>query len=86
MASQTLTSGNGVQTPSPIQDGMKTKCKAFYLVKSEQTCDVIIREYRVTLENIISWNPAVKSDCTGMWANTYACVAVLGEEPRSQAS
>ncbi|KAI8258752.1 LysM domain-containing protein [Colletotrichum sp. SAR11_239] len=69
--------GNGIQTPTPIQTGMTTKCKSFHFVESGQTCAVIAPKYGVTVANLISWNPAVGSGCNGMWAETYLCVAVL---------
>ncbi|CCC05607.1 hypothetical protein SMACR_09599 [Sordaria macrospora] len=69
--------GNGIQTPTPIQSGMTTSCRTFHFVTSGQTCQTIIAKYGITQANFVKWNPAVKSDCTGMWANAYVCVAVL---------
>ncbi|KAH7311957.1 LysM domain-containing protein [Rhexocercosporidium sp. MPI-PUGE-AT-0058] len=71
------TPGNGVQTPTPFQTGMTKSCKTFHLVTSGQTCQVITTKYKITQANFLKWNPAVKSDCTGMWANAYVCIAVL---------
>ncbi|KAH7635588.1 hypothetical protein B0T09DRAFT_298276 [Sordaria sp. MPI-SDFR-AT-0083] len=65
-----------VSTPSPIQSGMVSGCKKFHFVQAGETCDTIASKYGVTTANFKKWNPAVKSDCTGMWANTYACVGV----------
>lgn len=73
----TTKTGNGVSTPTPIQTGMVTNCKTFYLVKSGDTCSTIATANKITIAKFISWNPAAKSDCTGLWANTYACIAVL---------
>jgi LysM repeat protein len=69
--------GNGIPTPTPIQDGMTTSCKTFHFVQSGDTCDSMARKYGTTVANLIKWNPAAGSTCTGLWANTYACVAVL---------
>ncbi|RYP31504.1 hypothetical protein DL767_005727 [Monosporascus sp. MG133] len=69
--------GNGIQTPTPYQNGMTTSCKSFHFVQSGQTCQTITQRYGITQANFVKWNPAVKSDCTGMWANAYVCVAVL---------
>ncbi|CZS91759.1 uncharacterized protein RAG0_02286 [Rhynchosporium agropyri] len=71
------TPGNSVQTPTPFQTGMTTSCKTFHFVASGQSCQVITSRYGITQANFLKWNPAVKSDCTGMWANAYVCVAVL---------
>jgi LysM repeat protein len=69
--------GNGISTPSPIQDGMTRNCKTFHRVVAGDSCATIASRYRITTAQFISWNPAARSDCTGLWANTYACVAVL---------
>ncbi|KAK8028333.1 LysM domain-containing protein [Apiospora marii] len=69
--------GNGVTTPAPIQSGMTGNCKSFHFVQSGDTCASITSRYGIPLSSFVSWNPAVGSSCTGMWADTYACVAVL---------
>lgn len=69
--------GNGVATPTPIQSGMVSNCKTFYFVKKDQTCANVLSSAKVTLANLFKWNPAVKSDCSGLWAETWTCVGVL---------
>ncbi|KAM7221626.1 carbohydrate-binding module family 50 protein [Rhypophila decipiens] len=68
--------GNGVQTPTPIQDGMTKSCKTFHLV-SGQTCQSVLDRYKITLASFYKWNPAVGNSCQSMWDKTYVCVAVL---------
>ncbi|KAK4215772.1 LysM-like protein [Rhypophila decipiens] len=68
---------NGVQTPTPIQSDMVSNCKKFHFVQDNQTCDVIARQYSISLSNFVTWNPAVGSSCTGLWAKTYACVGLI---------
>jgi LysM repeat protein len=70
----TTTSDN--PSPTPIQSGMVTNCKTFHLVKKNETCATITSKYKITQANFVKWNPAVGKDCKGMWANSYACVAV----------
>ncbi|KEY73173.1 hypothetical protein S7711_04139 [Stachybotrys chartarum IBT 7711] len=72
----TTTSGNGIQTPTPTQSGMIRNCRRFHFVQVDQSCQTLMSLYRVTLQNLVTWNPAVGSDCRGLWANTYACVGV----------
>ncbi|KAK3312922.1 hypothetical protein B0H66DRAFT_644063 [Apodospora peruviana] len=72
----TTTAGNGIATPTPIQDGMTKSCKKFYFINQGDTCATIASKNKITVTQFVSWNPAVKSDCTGMWANTYACIGV----------
>ncbi|KAK3951455.1 hypothetical protein QBC32DRAFT_371120 [Pseudoneurospora amorphoporcata] len=77
-ATTTTNTGNGIATPTSIQSGMTTSCKTFHFVSSGQTCVTIVAKYKITLANFVKWNPAVGGTaCTGLWANTYACVAVL---------
>ncbi|KAF6803880.1 LysM domain-containing protein [Colletotrichum sojae] len=69
--------GNGIQPPTPIQSGMTTSCRSFHFVTPGQNCEAITARYGISQANFVRWNPAVKADCTGMWANAYVCVAVL---------
>ncbi|KAH7017948.1 putative LysM domain protein [Microdochium trichocladiopsis] len=73
----TRPAGNGVATPTPIQTGMVTNCKLFYQVRSGDTCATIAASKGITVANFVKWNPAVGSGCTGMWANTWACVGLI---------
>jgi hypothetical protein len=59
--------GNGVATPTPIQDGMV----------STTTCQSILDQYRITLAQFTKWNPGAGSGCNTLWGNTYACVGVI---------
>lgn len=69
--------GNGVATPTPYQDGMTKSCKSFHYIASGQNCDYITKRYNIPMDKFINWNPAAKRDCTGLFAKTYCCVAVL---------
>jgi LysM repeat protein len=68
--------GNGIQTPTPIQEGMTKNCKRFHFVQAQETCGVIAGKYGISVSQFISWNPAAGSNCAGLWAQTYACVGV----------
>ncbi|KAH7128638.1 LysM domain-containing protein [Dendryphion nanum] len=68
--------GNGIATPTPIQSGMVGNCNKFHFVEKNQLCPAIQQKYGVTLANLFKWNPAIKADCTGMWAETYLCVGI----------
>ncbi|KAL1838070.1 hypothetical protein VTJ49DRAFT_3090 [Mycothermus thermophilus] len=57
--------GNGVETPSPIQDGMTKNCKTFHFVDG-QTCYSILENYQISLADFYEWNPAVGVDCRGI--------------------
>ncbi|RVD88978.1 uncharacterized protein DFL_000002 [Arthrobotrys flagrans] len=71
------TTGNGVSTPTPFQAGMTTNCKGFRLVQSGDTCAAILTKYGITQAQLVAWNPAVKSNCSGLWAQCWICVELI---------
>lgn len=79
-ASPTKT-GNGIATPTPSQDGMVDNCDAFHFVEKNQNCDDIAKKYGISRAQFVSYNPAVGDTCSGMWANVYVCVSLIGSEP-----
>ncbi|CAG8010468.1 unnamed protein product [Penicillium nalgiovense] len=68
--------GNGVSTPSPIQTGMVSTCNQFYKVVADDGCYDIANEHGIPLASFYAWNPAVKTDCSGLQADEYVCVGV----------
>ncbi|KAJ3545053.1 hypothetical protein NM208_g2698 [Fusarium decemcellulare] len=76
-ASQT----GGIETPSPIQEGLVKNCNKFHLVKSTTTCVSIEQYYELPIAQFTAWNPAVGKDCKGLWADYWVCVSVEGYKP-----
>ncbi|KAI0487065.1 hypothetical protein F4859DRAFT_510848 [Xylaria cf. heliscus] len=75
----TTSTTTGTPKPSPTQDGLISSCVRFYKAVSGDTCDKIVSKYGTfTKAQFITWNPAVGSDCTGLWADTYYCVGIPG--------
>ena len=72
---------NGVITPTPIQTGMVSNCGAFYFVKRDDGCWGIANSNGITPEQFSLWNPAVGTDCKGLFPNTYVCVRLIGMSP-----
>ncbi|EWG47506.1 hypothetical protein FVEG_07588 [Fusarium verticillioides 7600] len=72
---------NGIETPAMIQPGMTTSCNKFHEVKKTTTCASIQEYYKITMEQISKWNPAVGSKCTALWAGYSVCVEVIGQKP-----
>jgi LysM repeat protein len=70
--------GNGVATPTPIQTGMTGNCNGFYLVRSGDGCFDIAAAAGIALNDFYSWNPAVRSDCSGLQPNFYVCTRLIG--------
>lgn len=64
---------------SPTQSGIIKTCNRWHKAGSGDTCVKIVDKYGTfTLMQFLSWNPAVGSDCTGLWANYYYCIGVPG--------
>lgn len=74
-----VTTTTGVPKPSPTQPGLIESCVRFYKAVSGDTCDAIVSKYGTfTVVQFKTWNPAVGSDCRGLWADTYYCVGIPG--------
>ncbi|KAF2818195.1 hypothetical protein CC86DRAFT_337458 [Ophiobolus disseminans] len=71
--------GTGTPKPQPTQDGLISSCTNFYFAVKDDTCAKIVKQYGTfSLRDFITWNPAVGSDCTSLWAQTYYCVGIPG--------
>jgi LysM domain len=69
----------GPAKPSPTQPGLTESCTSFYKAAVGDTCDSIRAKFGTfTLQEFISWNPAVGEECRGLWADTYYCVGIPG--------
>ncbi|BDD54501.1 hypothetical protein MPDQ_004974 [Monascus purpureus] len=74
----TTTSAATGATPSPVQTDMVNGCIRFYYVQPNNDCYDIALDAGVSLSDFYSWNPAVKSDCSGLQASVFVCVGVSG--------
>ncbi|KAJ4185891.1 hypothetical protein NW755_008343 [Fusarium falciforme] len=72
---------NGIETPSPIQDGMVRNCNKFHLVSKTTTCTSIENYYKLPLATFKKWNPAVGSDCRTLLAGYHVCISTVGYKP-----
>ncbi|KAI4694249.1 uncharacterized protein J4E84_002831 [Alternaria hordeiaustralica] len=76
---QRPTTSAGPAKPSPTQDGLISSCTSFYFAVRGDNCDKIVKQYGTfTLGEFVAWNPAVNTDCSGIWADTYYCVGIPG--------
>jgi hypothetical protein len=51
-------------------------CKVFYYVVADDGCWAIANSYGILLDDFYAWNPAVKTDCSGLWPDYYVCVGI----------
>ncbi|KAF3182240.1 hypothetical protein EYR41_010704 [Orbilia oligospora] len=66
-------------TPTPVQPGQIKGCKEWVYVKLGQTCQDVIKSkpaFKLTMTQLYTWNPAIRRDCSKMWAGSYLCVRV----------
>ncbi|KAJ5165060.1 uncharacterized protein N7500_006890 [Penicillium coprophilum] len=72
---------NGVTTPTPIRPGMVANCDKFHMVVDGDECRALANSNGITLDQLVTWNPEVKADCSGLWLGYYICVKVIGVKP-----
>lgn len=77
----TTTPANGIATPTPIQDKMTKSCNKFHLVVQGDGCSAIGTKYSVSFAQLLSWNPAIGSNCETLQLNNYVCVGIIGGTP-----
>ncbi|KAJ5882659.1 uncharacterized protein N7529_001331 [Penicillium soppii] len=73
----TTSTGNGITTPTSVQTGIVSDCNTFYYVVSGDGCSSIATSQGVTVAEIEAWNPAIGTDCTSLWLETYICIGVV---------
>ncbi|KAK6358806.1 hypothetical protein TWF730_008125 [Orbilia blumenaviensis] len=79
---QTTTTSSGPVAPGPTQDGQDPNCISWEYVAPDEDCRTVIAKHPgITVVDLYKWNPAIESDCRGLWAKTYVCVAVKGWVP-----
>lgn len=60
---------------------MTTSCNRFRKVTLDGQCASIVAEAGISLADFYSWNPAVGSKCTTLWADNYVCTGIIGSTP-----
>ncbi|KAH6675409.1 LysM domain-containing protein [Plectosphaerella plurivora] len=81
-ANPTSTGANGIVTPSPTQPpSIVSNCNKFDFVDPGTSCTNILSRNGLTIAQLFAWNSGVNADCSGMWANVYLCVGVIGGSP-----
>ncbi|PYI36203.1 hypothetical protein BP00DRAFT_386649 [Aspergillus indologenus CBS 114.80] len=73
---QFLDVGNEYCVVGPTQSGMASNCETFYTAIDGDSCWSIQQEYGISAKDFLTWNPAVGSDCGGLWVGESYCVGV----------
>lgn len=70
---------NAIPTPSPLQAKIIDNCGTFYYVRSGQSCDDVAAANGITSKDLVAWNRAIGSGCSGLYGDSYACVRPVGD-------
>ncbi|KZL71567.1 hypothetical protein CI238_12141 [Colletotrichum incanum] len=64
--------------PTKTQAGQPNYCNNWHLVAEKQSCEDIWAKYNtwMSLIDFFAWNPAVSTDCSGLYLNYYVCVGI----------
>lgn len=57
---------------------MVDNCNKFYYVQKDDGCDRVAAANGISSEDFRKWNTGVGDDCSGLQANVYACIGVIG--------
>ncbi|KAK2746819.1 hypothetical protein FQN57_002861 [Myotisia sp. PD_48] len=61
-------------TASPTQTGIVEGCKSFHFAEPGNTCRDIVDGHFLKMDDFFAWNPALNSNCDGLWAGYWYCV------------
>ncbi|OQE13794.1 hypothetical protein PENFLA_c043G06933 [Penicillium flavigenum] len=70
LTSTTTTGG----APGPTQTGIVAGCEEWYVVKANDTCPGIAKQYSISQAQFYAWNPAIGADCTDLEIDDAYCV------------
>ena len=73
----TPTSVAEVFPPEKTQPGQPPNCDDWYLVSAWDTCESILATNSwISLDQLLSWNPTIGSDCSGLFDGWWVCINV----------
>ena len=61
-----------------LQAQMISGCERFYLVQPGDGCLAIATSAGVVLSDFYTWNPSVKTDCSGLLSGFFVCIGLTG--------
>lgn len=67
-----------IKTPFPMQSGMVTNYGDVYFNQTGDTCATIAIKTGISLQQLLTWNPAIDADCSGLWVNANVRVPTMG--------
>lgn len=66
--------------PGPTQSGIPSNCNAYIVYDSVDRgkCHNLAALTGISLDDFLSWNPALGEKCSGLWLGQAYCVGVKG--------
>ncbi|KAJ0414307.1 hypothetical protein BJY00DRAFT_318933 [Aspergillus carlsbadensis] len=61
-------------TVLPIRDGAIASCQQYAPIVAPTTCQSFLDEYDISMDEFYAWNPAVGSQCQGLWHDYRYCI------------
>ncbi|KAH7148159.1 hypothetical protein DER46DRAFT_564771 [Fusarium sp. MPI-SDFR-AT-0072] len=88
LASPTPSPDVDIQPPTPLAAGTPANCTRYHQVMSYNTCENIMAQYFLNIDQFFSMNPTIGKDCTGLAMGTWYCVSIWpdGDAPGDQDS
>ncbi|KAF3056280.1 carbohydrate-binding module family 50 protein [Daldinia childiae] len=77
-SSPTSTIASAITTPTPVQAGMVSGCRRFYKAQTGDGCWAIANSAGISLDDFYAWNPALGTDCGGLWLDNWYCIGIAG--------
>ncbi|CAI7618980.1 unnamed protein product [Penicillium viridicatum] len=84
-ASLTPTTTTG-GAPGPTQTGIVAGCEEWHVVKANDTCPGIAKQYSISQAQFYAWNPAIGADCIDLEIDDAYCVKALTTTSTTTAS
>ncbi|KAM5511686.1 LysM domain-containing protein [Fusarium oxysporum f. sp. phaseoli] len=88
LASPTPSPDVDIQPPTPLAAGTPANCTRYHQDMSYNTCENIMAQYVLNIDQFFSMNPTIGKDCTGLAMGTWYCVSIWpdGDAPGDQDS
>ncbi|KAK4186732.1 hypothetical protein QBC35DRAFT_452972 [Podospora australis] len=62
----------------PIREGTISTCTEFADIGEDWECTDVLENFQLTIAQFFEYNPAVKSDCSGLWPSMAYCIRAPG--------
>jgi hypothetical protein len=57
---------------------MTSECHRFYFARDNDGCWAIANAAGIDLNDFYAWNPALGTDCGGLWLGYFYCIGTAG--------